>query len=268
MHCKNSAFCIVRHKYTYLHATKYCILCETQKHKPKPHFLASTLYALFALNWRISNPACSGVFVFLCSCCIEHVCPAFLKTAFYSCKKCILFFIEVKWVYNLIGSRKFNALLRELYSWSRIHIYGPLEYLNTLAFEHQNIWIFKHLNTKIFGYLSIWTPKYLDIYAFEHQNIGTIKHVNSKVQPDMDHGPFLGPLVIFYCVSIAVFSLPWISLHFSISVFEHFNNPQILEHYTQWRCNARHHIGNARCALQRECGLRTCRNWKGGSRRW
>ena len=94
MHCKNSAFCIVRHKYTYLHATKYCILCETQKHKPKPHFLASTLYALFALNWRISNPACSGVFVFLCSCCIEHVYPALLQTAFYSCKNCI---------YSLLG---------------------------------------------------------------------------------------------------------------------------------------------------------------------
>ena len=161
---------------------------------------------------------------------LYRVCPALLQTAFYSCKKCILSFIGVKWVYNLIGSRKFNALLRELYSWSHIHIYGPFEYLNSWAFEHQNIWIFKHLNTKILEHSSMLTVKYNPIWTMVH---------------------FWVFLVIFFlCVYCSVlFTLNKSSFHLlehlNITMFKHFYNPQILGHWTQSCCNARHHIGNA-----------------------
>ena len=160
-----------------------------------------------------------------------------------------LFFFGLKWVYNLIGSRKFNALLRELYSWSRIHIYGPLEYLNSWAFEHQNIWISKHLNTKILEHSSMLTVKYNPIWTMVL---------------------FWVFLVIFFlCVYCSVlFTLNKSSFHLlehlNITMFKHFYNPQILGHWTQSCCNARHHIGNAKCALQRESGLRTCRSWEGG----
>ena len=140
----------------YLHKTKWCILCETQKHKHKTHFLASTLHALFALNWRISNAVCSGVFVFLCSCCIERTLLCYklhsilVKSAFYP----------------LLGWSEFITSLAHAswtHSWGSCtvdHTYIYMVHLNIWAFEHQNVWIFKHLNTKILELSSMLTVKY------------------------------------------------------------------------------------------------------------